>query len=537
MLMTNPTLHLHPHQMSIGPSGVQPFAWPVAIETTVAARDHFVRATMAYVRAENVDRSENAEALWLALPHLIADFCYIHQCAAAGTALASAKWRVEYGEAAQIAAGTQIGISPRIEFARLLPRGQPLWRRPLRMAKMLLSSGPVVSKPYFAVDPDHDVVIFQPLPHLIHQAKAEKVRRVVISRFDDWMGVANPAEDGRQTGMSNATRDAYRSILAASFKVGGVDLQDQIAGVLLESAEIIVRRVQTQIGRLRRREKWLPKRFWSGTGGNLMNRVFGRMVSRHGGQVTAFDHGMSTGLWDNWAQTVLEFNWADRFITFSEIMARGLRHNYVDDYVARSNHRCDIVVAVDHGIDSLPQDAHRLPAGRLVKYVPTLYAGRSTQIIPLLPDIVAVDWQARLLSFLLEEGWDVSMKPHPESYCLPPDAFRQFGVRIESGAFEKLPDLGATLIFDYPQSTAFRSALTGRQPIILIDLPRLPLQHGVLDLLARRCAVVRGWFDQDNRVQVNWDDLKQALVRAPGLVDDVIVRETLFPGSPAREQN
>ncbi|MEK9967982.1 MAG: hypothetical protein VW600_02525 [Ferrovibrio sp.] len=531
MLMTPSTLHLHPHRMSIGPGGVQPFAWPVAIETTVAARDHFVRATMAYLRAENVDKSENAEALWLALPHLISDFCYVHQCAAAGKALADAKWRVEYGEVALIAEGAPIGISPRIEFARLLPRAQPAWRLPLRLIKMLLSSGPVVSKPYFAVDPDHDVVIFQAPLHLLNQAKAENIRRLVLSRFDAWMGAANPAEDARQTGMSAATRAAYRAILVDSFRVGGIDLQDQIADVLQDSAEIIVRRVQTQTGYLRRREKWLPKRFWSGSGGNLMNRVFGRMVSRNGGQVTAFDHGMSTGLWDCWDQTVLEFNWADRFITFSETMARGLRHNYVEDYIGRSNHRCEIIAAANHGIEPAQQEVTRQSAGRQVKYVPTLYAGRSTQITPLLPDIVAVDWQARLLSFLREEGWDVSMKPHPESYCLPPPAFSQFGVRIDGGMFEDLPDLGATMIFDYPQSTAFRSALMGRQPIILIDLPRLRLQQGVLDLLANRCAIVRGRFDKDNRVQIDWNDLRQALVRAPDLIDDKSVRECLFPVS------
>lgn len=162
-------------------------------------------------------------------------------------------------------------------------------------------------------------------------------------------------------------------------------------------------------------------------------------------------------------------------------------------------------------------------------YVATLYTGEDVHALPLMPDIVAVDWQVRLFSFLSDKGYKLSFKPHPESYTLPPEYFhKKQNVKILSGLFSDVWQEADFLLFDYPQTTAFREALHTDRPIVVFDFPRLKISNIARPLLEKRCSLVKAWFDKDGRAQVDWDDLDKAINNAKNLSDNSFV-QAFFP--------
>ena len=144
--------------------------------------------------------------------------------------------------------------------------------------------------------------------------------------------------------------------------------------------------------------------------------------------------------------------------------------------------------------------------------------------MPFFPDLPALDWEARLLSKLSAWGYQVLNKPHPESISSPPVAFaNQFGVRTLTERFERVMHAADASIFTDATSTTFRVALASNKPVVWIDfgLPKwVPEARAMLE---RRCRVVRGWFDEANRAQVDWDELREAIEESRDLMDMAFV--------------
>jgi hypothetical protein len=54
---------------------------------------------------------------------------------------------------------------------------------------------------------------------------------------------------------------------------------------------------------------------------------------------------------------------------------------------------------------------------------------------PLIPDVVLVDWEARLVARLLAWGYEVMVKPHPESRVQSGRALSALGAQLIDGRF------------------------------------------------------------------------------------------------------
>ena len=139
---------------------------------------------------------------------------------------------------------------------------------------------------------------------------------------------------------------------------------------------------------------------------------------------------------------------------------------------------------------------------------------------PLMPIPVAFDWQARLFRMLQDMGHRVSQKPHPESHGPTPPVFAEkFGVLALTGRFEDVYEGYDLILFDYPMQTCFGFTLRTGKPVVLIDFGVAEYKPELRALLERRCAVVPGRYDAQNRAHVDPTALKQAIERAPLLCD------------------
>mgnify|MGYP006195892725 CR=1 FL=1 len=144
----------------------------------------------------------------------------------------------------------------------------------------------------------------------------------------------------------------------------------------------------------------------------------------------------------------------------------------------------------------------------------TLYDRDRGRIFAFYPDLVYVDWQARLISKLREWGYEVYFKPHPESQTPPPAKFAELGAKIIQSRFEDVMDEADLFLFDYTHTSTFMPALQSNTPLMLIDFVGLTWYKDAYRLAQQRCAIIEGGFDEHNRVKVNWNMVKEGFGQA-----------------------
>ena len=143
-------------------------------------------------------------------------------------------------------------------------------------------------------------------------------------------------------------------------------------------------------------------------------------------------------------------------------------------------------------------------------------------------DIVKIDWQLRLISYLIDQGHIVLTKQHPECELKMPNFFFDtIGARDVVGNFEKVYEQADILLIDNPQSSVFGYALTTFKPVIFIDFGFQKLKSNESNLLKKRCYIVRGSTLNNNQVNIDWNDLHTGLKEC-FLLDDRQYPETII---------
>ena len=61
--------------------------------------------------------------------------------------------------------------------------------------------------------------------------------------------------------------------------------------------------------------------------------------------------------------------------------------------------------------------------------------------------------------------------------------------------------------------------LESGKPMVFVDPGLFDWVPAAYDMLRRRCRVVRGWFDDTHRLQVDWNELRGAIQESGDLMD------------------
>tara|TARA_Y100000748_G_scaffold301726_1_gene302502 strand:+ start:995 stop:1483 length:489 start_codon:yes stop_codon:yes gene_type:complete len=145
-------------------------------------------------------------------------------------------------------------------------------------------------------------------------------------------------------------------------------------------------------------------------------------------------------------------------------------------------------------------------------YIVPFYTNGWTEFDAMVPDVVSIDWQLRLLSYLSENGHTILVKQHPNSTVrMPRFFFESIGVKDIVGKFEDVYYQADIILTDYSGSTTFGSALKSDKPVIFIDFGFMKLHQKEREALEKGCYVIEGKFLNDNRADINWKDLKLGL--------------------------
>lgn len=274
--------------------------------------------------------------------------------------------------------------------------------------------------------------------------------------------------------------------------------------------------------------KKLPWNFWSNTGGSLWTRMLSHLVRKMGGKVTRFDHAGGVCFFNNLDEMgPRELENCDTYVTFSQQQAENLSYHFSKNGLIYNrmpkiefSTSCHVSKKMGKILHSKNKTIKR------IMYVPTIFPGERIDLgAGLMSDVVLLDWQIRLLHQVKKWGYSVILKPHPEGNQTGTDRIKLIDdIKINRKRFEKVIHRADILLIDMPASTTFPIALISNKPIIYLHFDFRQLNNGFLSLLQQRCSVVNCWLDQENRAQVDWNQLYQAIFQCVNKNGREIVR-------------
>jgi len=530
-------------RMIVDEGGVKDFFWPVSYAEKVAMRDTFFRKLVVVAKGQG-DDDEDAALLSIVFNYFALEAMKLYQIYVLTKRMAQCNRSVVWPERWPVTlAMIEKQTLPQPSMLQHLREGpervtrwsMPFSRRELRhkiQASLRWNDGGI--KGWVMTFFKKDVAtILVPNETLYHYGDFV-TQPMRLSFVTDWFGPLHRVQFEQTASRESVICGAIEAV-QAGFEAGGESLPDHLAQYCRDYLVQAMGSIDAHLQKLLRRPKRLPKKLWTGTGGIIWARILRHAVRRTGGEVTGFAHGWGgAGCWEAIAVTLTEFESCDCFVTYTEQHAKALEEGVVKDLlipptppkVIAPPSLCETPFKILQKRYAQPTS----PPAKLKKvmYPSTVFDGERPRMILNFPDIVAIDWQSRFLAYLKQWGYEVIQKHHPESPVPPPIEFeRRFQAKLSTEIFEDVLDSADVLIFDYSRSTSFGSALVSSKPVVLIDFGFSDWMPEARQMLAKRCRIVSGWFDKDNRAQIDWIDLKLAITEAPNLKDQTFIETYL----------
>ena len=336
--------------------------------------------------------------------------------------------------------------------------------------------------------------------------------RPVLVSMRYWFGAAS---DSLPTNLStlrlrNETIEAVLDIFSGAVRLNGdtvpATLRIHLKG-WLEDATAICRWFLRAL--LDRPEK-MPAQLWTGSGGYIFRRILHIAVRKAGGTVTSHDHGSGVGLFDLIDTNLTEFVTPDIFMTFSERQAAGYRTQENAKFRMRKQWP-QIESAPANSSERLNLRVSASAKPRSIIFVASQYRGEKMPMTPIEFDTVAVDWQARLFASLQSLGYEVRMRPHPDSISPPPPSFAAMGVAMADGTFSEALASADAVILDYLHTSVLRDVLLSGKPVMTFEFGHCPPNAIAHEALSQRIRFIPGHYDDANRAQTDWSSLPSAI--------------------------
>jgi hypothetical protein len=526
--------------MPLGADGLGRFFWPLWRHEQARARDELMAGIVRIAKARG-DIHDAERDLFSAIAQLVAreNLILFTICAVANRTRAAGRepvWPPGNADCEAIWDGQapDLNASPSVRTLQRAPAPYPRWRRlAVRLAHDLRLNG-FGWRALRSRNPDTDVYACNITPILETHARCVD-RPVKYTLFDEWFLPVAPAEQDACP-LDAAIRMEATENLANAFAVLNeapplwlAEYHDRLLVRLSSLARIHMRRLAEQPRRL-------PGELWTGTGAFIWARLLRHAVRRCGGTVTGHEHGTGECIIDYFnTKTFSDLESADRFVTFNSNQRRWLEEmidpRLLVPVVRPRIEVPDYPAGMVRYAGRRPKGVHRpaLPGQpRRVMYVGPIYCGFRPRLSHHNADPVLVDWQARLIAQLVSWGCEVLIKPHPEGEQRPPEAFvTALGARFIDGPFEEVWNQADVFIFDWKTTTAFSTAMCTGLPVVVIDFAFETFTPEMDRLVSHHCRMVRGTTDEDNRLQINWDELKNSVL-SDRQCDTAMVRETAF---------
>jgi len=551
---------LHVHEMPLTLEGVTDFIWPVSRDELWAVCLEASYAVTAMLREGLRLGGAGAQELSIISNQIAAEILSWYSVQAAYTRLLAAGrtpviperltiWRFLAGESSGSLALDPYSMKlqqafPQKSFIYYLQKPWKQLRK--RLAALGSSSGPEV------VAPGMEFIIPPKDPRSIHSRRISSRRLregIVTTKRGDilsfhaaaeerpvyqaaqgyWFAPLDPSDlSARRFSVDPRLWSGLEDVLVAAFRAGGEEPLPKVREHLVKAFCRGASCVSAHLRQLRARPRSLPRRLWTGSGGNVWDRMLRVAVREHGGEATVHAHA---GAREYLVTPLLGFNEyfaADAFTTYTPEQAR-LAYAHIDERLLFGPAPRIEATVIPRRSDFWQTLVAQQPV-RKIMYMSTALLGKQRlPQAPFMSDVVALDWVVRLFGKLVDWGGEVVNKAHPESRWTPPEfCTRELGATSVLKPFEVVASNADLFLFDSVATSTFPPAMMTSKPIVIVDFGQLPWDLESLKLLRRRCSYVRGWFDAENRAQVDWEALQKAIVEAPALARDTTFIRTYF---------
>ena len=503
-------------------SGVSDYSWPHSTEHLRPFRDDLVSGLVAETRSVRKEGKQGSEGLSILLHHLFLEVLSLYYCVSVIQGYAAMGRQVAAPHRARVMSALSVGKNPPPPaIASILlegPHRPSAWRLPMRIARDVVVTDKIVRRRLLGPDFGHEIIAATIYPlmeaHANHCGKRVTFRRPHIW-FADRPRIKKADElKALVTRVCDIAADAFGRH-GVPVPMGFRELFDSWLGHAIAQAEGWLKIVAHA-------RVTLPRQLWVGSGGDIWTRILRHAVRNNGGEVTAHDHGSGTGQFiGEMHDNVIEFDFCDRFVTFTPEQAKGLRQHHLNP---RFLMREDIPEIVGLPATVKGQALTKTPKARAPQRVMLISSYYYGDVIPyqaFISDIAYLDFEVRLLSHLRGWGYEIIYKPHPLITTRPPADFADnFGGREIDRPSEQVLSQADILILPDPSSTAFATSLASSVPAIFIDLGLFTHSETALKALKTRCAIVSAVCGPNQRVSIDWDNLRHALVVAPNPGDN-----------------
>ncbi|MGB0383337.1 MAG: hypothetical protein ACPGWR_00815 [Ardenticatenaceae bacterium] len=533
-------------RMVVGDEGVKNFVWPLARHELLAMRDTLLASLVPIARWKSDGSSEDAELLSIVFHQFVVEVMGLYQAHAVYRRFEKLGHQpvtlVPGRFFSSMARGMKPSESPIFEYLAVPPLvgRQGRFAGTRQQIKKRLKSirwNGLSFRALLPLDPKDEIAVTQITQLTDYHARA--VPDVVkYALFRDWITPLNhPLQDPNQYAVSISTIEAAIESVKIGFAVGNEELPTYLADYLKNWLIKTTGITRYYLHALCKQPGKVPHRLWVGSGGSHWVRLVGHATRRVGGSVTAHDHGYLVGQIFSVSKMLVDLEVCNAFVTESEGQAESLRKSIDLNLCLQSTTPEIIIVPKSSALGALTKRSNskkttifqnQRPKIKTVMYPSSSYVGDRMWLIPTNHDIVKVDWEARLFSKLKKWGLKVINKPHPASMMPSPEAYSKlFDVTTLLEPFERVMHLADVFIYSHSMSTTFGIVLASDKPVVFIDFGYTEWLPEARSMLKKRCGVVKGWFDEANRAQVNWDELHKAIKDSRYLMDMSFVQTYL----------
>lgn len=282
---------------------------------------------------------------------------------------------------------------------------------------------------------------------------------------------------------------------------------------------------------LMRSPKKLPKALWIDDQQDIGTRILSRFVKKQKGEITSFVTGTGFG-----AMPTNRFEDCDKVVTTSAQKSEWLAAQASLQPLIQSHMPQWLVVEKKSARDTKNKKLNKTKSNQYrrpkIMYIPNRYLGEGLGVMGQvnIHDVMKLDFQVRLLHKIRSWNFEVAMNYRLESNDeqKPPTTLTDlFGSIISHREFDVAEREADIIIMDDSSSPLFAPWIKSKKPGIFIDFQSQVLDEHSRYSLNLRCPIVRGWYDEQHRAQVDWFELRKAILNCYRYEDNTFARDYL----------
>mgnify|MGYP000309506598 CR=1 FL=1 len=353
------------------------------------------------------------------------------------------------------------------------PQHDPLWKKTARCVRSHLLPNYI---PYIprAWNKPHHILTFTTSDIVLAHQKHDNVKHLIRNDISEWIDHKKISGFSR-TVLEESFRKKLVDIIVQTCARHGNNLREDIQNNIAHRLEYLAFYTFSYIAQIEEKAPSLPHQLWIVSAGLMFSRLMAFVARRHKREVIGHDHGSGFGWLNSEYQTLIDFNFIDRFVSYTPLMAEGLKHSIKTPYLCNQNFTPDKI-----GYYHLPQNTATFPDQRsgedikTILFIGNTYMKDRVNLYPWMFYDVAKEYHTRLFQYLRENGFRVIFRPHPDEREKDLSFISDMNIEIDDSPSLHIAAIKAdAVMLDISTATSIIDMLKSGKRVILLDVEQM----------------------------------------------------------------